>query len=427
MNRLVALASAVFVFSMAVPDAQSQTGAVSDVFFDAVSFAGPSRDSTRLDLFLAVPHGALSFERAHSNFTARYRVQFEITRDARRLYDTSFERVVTTRSPEVASGDRPSYDFFQLQVFLEPGTYESRVSVVDARTSFESSARRIVHVDDYSSRALMLSGLLLVERIREDSTGFVLTPRLSDMLGGDPSEFFVFFEAYNGGDTADVRLKALYGDDNSSSGPESFVRTIPSGRSQHWLRLDASEIPPNARTLGLEASLVNDTTRVIASTKRPIRVETGSSSIPLTEALLDERISQLRYVALQSEIDAIRESGSLVEKRKRYAAYWSRLDPTPGTPENEALIEYYTRIDVAQEKFRSYSPGWMTDPGRVYVLYGPPDNVLRDPFATDSRRIETWQYYSRGNLQIVFQDDSGFGDYRLITPISHLEKYRYGQ
>lgn len=418
----------IFALLLGATAARAQSADGSRVFFDAVSFAGPTRDSTLLDLFLAVPYGVIAFERGTDSFTATYRVRLELLNGGRPVFDTTFERTASTRLPEVAAAQRPTYDFFQQRLHLAPGEYDARVEIIDPRTTFVMNARRPVTVADYQSRPFALSGLLLVERIREDSAGFVMTPRLTDEVSSDASGFFVFFESYNGADEIDTRVDAIFRNDRGVEvARRSYLRTFPALRSQQWIRLDAEGIARGGYMLELRASAADDTTRQLATTHRSIRVESGAAGLPSGDAELDERITQLRYVAMQSDIDAIRDAATPAEKRKRYAEFWSRLDPTPGTPTNEAMVEYFDRIDYAREHFQSYADGWMTDQGRVFVIYGPPDNVVRDPFRADARKVETWQYYARGNLEVVFQDDSGFGDFRLVTPLNQLEKYRYGR
>jgi hypothetical protein len=54
--------------------------------------------------------------------------------------------------------------------------------------------------------------------------------------------------------------------------------------------------------------------------------------------------------------------------------------------------------------------------GMVYIIFGEPSNIERHPYEMDTKPYEIWAYYNI-NKQFVFVDNSGFGDYRLITPI----------
>jgi len=99
------------------------------------------------------------------------------------------------------------------------------------------------------------------------------------------------------------------------------------------------------------------------------------------------------------------------------AQFWLRRDPTPGTPENEFKNEHYRRIAYANKHFAtaSGSPGWQTDRGHIYILYGPPDEIDSHPKESHPYAVELWKYrYLEGigtNSTITFVDKTGKGDY----------------
>ena len=85
-------------------------------------------------------------------------------------------------------------------------------------------------------------------------------------------------------------------------------------------------------------------------------------------------------------------------------------DPTPLSKRNESMIEYYRRLTFANAHFsNTYSEGWKTDMGMVYILFGMPTNIERHPYEMDTKPYEIWQY-DNINRQFVFVDYSGFGD-----------------
>jgi GWxTD domain-containing protein len=101
--------------------------------------------------------------------------------------------------------------------------------------------------------------------------------------------------------------------------------------------------------------------------------------------------------------------------------YWARRDPTPGTPENEFKDEHYRRIEFANKHFQTASgtPGWKTDRGHIYIVYGPPDEIDSHPSGTGNAAhgYELWTYrHVEGvgdNVSITFVDDTGRRDYRI--------------
>lgn len=397
------------------------------VFFDAISFAGASLDSVKLDLYLAVPYGAISFERKGGTYVGQYQTRLRIEGNGRSWYDTSFPRTILASTYEMTNGEAPAFDVYQRRVPLPPGNYTASAEILDLRSNMVSSAKRTVIAQSYAATPLALSGLMMVKKIREDSGSYVITPMITESIPTDPDGFFLFFEAYNATGEDVFTIRASFRDDEKQIGPSpSFNKQIPAGRSQQWVRLPSEGMPRGIFTVELKVFAASDSTRPVASTSRTIRFEGTVAGVPLVEEELNTRITQLRYAATQAEIDHIHAGASLVDRQRRYAELWARFDPTPGTIVNEAMDEYYNRIDYANTHFKSYSAGWLTDKGRVYVLYGRPDNVTTDPFRNDGKSVETWHYYRR-NLRLSFVDESGFGDFRVTPPVPPSEKYRYGE
>jgi len=76
------------------------------------------------------------------------------------------------------------------------------------------------------------------------------------------------------------------------------------------------------------------------------------------------------------------------------------------------MAEYYSRIDHAYRNFSSLqTPGYETDMGKAYILYGQPINVERRLPANRPAR-EIWQYSDR---TLIFEATTGFGDFRLVA------------
>ncbi len=127
-----------------------------------------------------------------------------------------------------------------------------------------------------------------------------------------------------------------------------------------------------------------------------------------------EFLSKVRYIITKEERKIFLELPDS-EKEKFKEEFWKKRDPDPDTEENEFKIEYFNRIERATELFMGEGkPGWLTDRGRIYVLFGPPTDRITYPMGEDSygRCREIWYY---GNFPVVFVDDTCTGSYRLIT------------
>src|SRR5438094_4013314 len=142
---------------------------------------------------------------------------------------------------------------------------------------------------------------------------------------------------------------------------------------------------------------------------------------------LDEEVP---YIITSEERSAFKKLGTDDEKESFIENFWERRNPNPGSPENEFKEEYYRRIAYANEHYASGIPGWKTDRGRIYIMYGPPDendshpsggSYLRPPEEgggeTSTYPFEQWRYrYIDGignNVILEFVDPSMSGEYRL--------------
>jgi GWxTD domain-containing protein len=128
---------------------------------------------------------------------------------------------------------------------------------------------------------------------------------------------------------------------------------------------------------------------------------------------VEQGIALLTYIATSSQIEAF-EKARESERKKIWEDFWREKDPTPGTPRNELYEEHLRRFRYANDHFGvPLTLGWKTDRGRIYILYGEPDQIDSYPFEMGRKPTEVWHYYSR-NRQFVFVDQTGFGDYELV-------------
>lgn len=122
--------------------------------------------------------------------------------------------------------------------------------------------------------------------------------------------------------------------------------------------------------------------------------------------------------------------------------FWQRRNPNPDSPENEFREEHYRRIQYANDHFAAGKPGWKTDRGRIYIMWGPPDSIDSHPSGgmyerpieegggeTATFPFETWHYrYLPGigeNIDIEFVDTCQCGDYHFTIDRSEKDALKY--
>ena len=127
------------------------------------------------------------------------------------------------------------------------------------------------------------------------------------------------------------------------------------------------------------------------------------------------------------------------EEREQFIeAFWQRRNPDPDSAENTFKEEHYRRIAYANEHFASGIPGWKTDRGKIYIMWGPADEVDAHPTGgtwdrpmdqgggeTTTYAYEDWRYrYLEGigeNVELEFVDPTGTGEYHLTTDPSEKD------
>lgn len=127
-----------------------------------------------------------------------------------------------------------------------------------------------------------------------------------------------------------------------------------------------------------------------------------------------EFLSKVSYIITSKERKIFLELPDS-DKENFKEEFWRRRDPDPSTEENEFKMEYFNRIERATELFMSEGKsGWLTDRGRIYILFGPPMDRITYPMGVDaySRCLERWYY---GNFPVDFVDRTCSGNYQLVT------------
>src|SRR6185503_14424913 len=150
----------------------------------------------------------------------------------------------------------------------------------------------------------------------------------------------------------------------------------------------------------------------------------------LKKAYKDWLDKDVTYIITDEERKAFKKLATDDEREHFIEEFWRRRDPDPDTGENEFKEEYYERIAYANENFASGIPGWKTDRGRIWIMYGKPDGRETHPMGgsydrpsyegggnTSTYPFEKWFYrYIPGvgsGIEIEFVDPSGSGEYRI--------------
>lgn len=149
----------------------------------------------------------------------------------------------------------------------------------------------------------------------------------------------------------------------------------------------------------------------------------SSVYVTMGEPQLDKEFAEARYTSTSSERSRYGELSGVASKRQFLYEFWRKRNPDQASKVNDMRAQYLERVAYADDHFRAGSrEGWQTDRGRVYIVYGNPDEIDRHPNETDSKPYEIWYYNSlEGGVSFDFVDRTGFGDYMLVNSTERNE------
>lgn len=422
-----------FIFSIGVLQSRDDEESTSQkpFYFDAVVFRSDKQAGGRLDFYAMIPVQNLQFLKSGSTYFSNYQLILTINdTTGRKVAGELFSGGSNFNDYFSAQGGRGDFTLHQKSFNLPPGKFKVRIQLFDSISKKTYERSRTLTIIDFDSYPFSLSGIMLLSSIEEKDGRFIITPHISDNIESLRDGFFIFFESYNrsNADSADFIYQLINDKDKVIFTSRRIRQAVRGETTRHYLKVERPEaLTDGSYTIQLIALKPGAGEEIIhedylAVAQRSIKYTTlyGSGNI----GNLDQAIKQLRYVASQEDIDFIQEGQKEPEKLKRFEAFWRKLDPTPNTERNEAFDEYYRRIGFANANYKSYNEGWLTDKGMVYIVYGQPANVERGNAGYgDNRIIERWTY--RNNSEFIFLDNTGFGDFRLVRPMTVTDKYRY--
>ena len=400
----------------------------------AETASGPA---TRLDVYTAVPNTSLRFLARGGGFEARYGLTVQVHgldergRQQSLVVSRTFEREVTTADyDETQSPDREDRAVQTLDV--PPGRYAVTVAVEDG-ASGRALSREIGHrVRDLGGSGVTLSDPMLLSAY--SPAGGTSTPIVGSTVSTEMDEFWVSYDLYAPAPTAlqvtyvvteqsRVRERPSFGALLGLAPRQAAEMGTPVAVTEP-LELEAGRTPAAFRiaTEGLQVGDYTLTVRLadaagetLAEVDKPFAVRWMGLDSQIAD--LDQAIAQLRYLARDRDLRAIRNAPTPEEQRRQFLAFWANRDPTPGTPRNESMEQYYFRVAYANDRYgRLRDSGWDTDRGEVFIRFGEPDVVEEHPFDYGTRPYQIWTYPSIGR-RFIFVDETGSGDFQLLTKI----------
>lgn len=352
----------------------------------------PYGDSVEVIFNYSIPLDRLSYRKVDGSYVGRYRFEMEVFRNSS-LYTSvikSFYETVDTMPPPRIT--RSKY----FSMIFEPGKYDFDIRIVDeiSRSLIDSDR---VHLNLELKGDIQVGNLITVfpnkdmdfdprrEFTESDSTLYVRIPifsRIDDTI------------------LVKVELSAWRGRDEVSQ----FTYALRKGYNEIPLDYDISNLKFDQYELIID---------IIHRGKRVARRKLKFSRVgylTLTDKEREDLVAVLEYVYPGEFVRYLKKYGKF---ERAWEEFWKDRDPTPNTRQNEAKEQFLQRFKYALYNFSRY--GRITDMGRVYIKYGPPDYIVKEEFALEGHSYQIWVYETL-NKRFLFVDKYGTGDYELVPP-----------
>ncbi|HTI04128.1 MAG TPA: GWxTD domain-containing protein [Gemmatimonadales bacterium] len=438
-QRAVAVAAVLAVLAAASAAAQSLEIGVTRFYRSATR-------QTIVDGFVRVPFALLDTLTRGANGVAAYRIDIVVRDSANlQLVSQSWSKSVPARL--LASERSSALEHFTFAA--SPGTYALEVAVHDSASG--RITRGGTSLTTFA-QSPVVSDLLLATGMRmpsgADTTlgpgemhkgGAIVEAAVRPLLTPRQAQLGYYIEWYGregrqAAETTGVSVRVTRADGSPVVTTPAQRVPFQAGGGVTRAMVDLAGLPPGE--YGFEVIVQGKDTTV--SRRGPFRMaglETVAvADVPAadifeskSEAALDTLYAPLIYL-MTSDETGIYSTLTVEGKRTYLRRFWARRDPSPGTADNEVMAAFYARIGEANRRFREGGaaeiPGWRTDRGRIFIKYGPPNEVMQRPQAGSTLPYEVWKY-SRGRaLKYVFMDFTQFGNYSLIWTDDRREPSR---
>jgi len=315
----------------------------------------------------------------------------------------------------------------QLIFDLKPGTYQFEFKIIDELDDQKNSVvSGELQVPAYPDK-LSLSSPMFASRISssQSQTQFLkgnksVIPNASRKYQSERALLYLYFEIYNllppdNQHKNEVELR--YAIANSEGDTLLFVpaQTFakPGTSCIKTKTLNIYGFTPGEYRLSLQATDL--ASGQIASCTENFWVYDPKDILPVAKEDIQRYRDQIKYFATTKELDVYDMLGPN-EIQPFLVNFWHSRDTSPETPENEFMLDVFARIDYAEKHFKGTSGGLNSDMGRVFVIYGQPDEIEDNSMNMEGKPYVIWHYYtsSRGKNHFVFIDKNIDGIYTLV-------------
>ncbi len=327
--------------------------------------------------------------------------------------------------------------------FLKPGEYDFKIIANDVYDNERFDSLQFpINISPFPTDREAISDIEIcssIKQIPKDENNIFykntleVIPNASLLFGPGLPILYYYLEGYNlllSGSSAEYLLKTSVLDAtgkeiitherskkrvNNSSVEIGTVNTTSLKGGTYTLKISIIDTLKRTAAVSMKRFFIYKPGQIDSLTSLSSGEMVSSEYALMTDSDVQAEYELLKYIITDGEKKQFEKITELNAKRKFMFDFWKRRDTDPSTTVNEFKEEYMKRVEFVKQHYSSaFKDGWKTDRGRVYIVYGPPDDIERYPSSYDAEPYEIWNYHSIQNGVIfIFIDRTGQGDYRL--------------
>ncbi|PIS27102.1 MAG: hypothetical protein COT43_12105 [Candidatus Marinimicrobia bacterium CG08_land_8_20_14_0_20_45_22] len=382
-------------------------------YYDVIEYPLLSRDSINIEIIIKAPFDAFQFVKNETGFTANYEVSVLLLNENEiQAASKIWKQTIHTQKYE-ETNSQEHFDVSKITFRVDPNKFFLTLGILDMDTRKSGYRKKAMDYKDFYAKPVVLSKINIIEKVVLGEDG--MSEEIPSVIGSitdDYPDFTISFTVLSDGGKGTIRY-IIYDQKNQAVTEGKFDREFQKGLTQEKLTIPKEKMTFNRYRLEVIIKIGNNETKG----ERLFQLRWLGMSNLIDN--LDQAIEQLKYIASNSQIRAMKKAKQEA-KKELFVNFWAKRDPTPNTSDNELMNEYYKRIHYTIEHYSGFMPGWKTDMGMIFILFGQPNDIERHPFEVQTKPYEIWYYYEI-NRSFIFVDESGFGEYRLITPYYDLQ------
>lgn len=402
-----------------------------------------------LEVYMDVDARSVAYQQTESGaFQGAVEVSIEIERKLAAEGEMAYQRKFELVTGEVRDSAAASNEFGILdirRISLEPGEY---ILTGFLKDKFKPEAKQHKFVQELiieaqPSQLASTSNIEFIQSFRKTETpqphsklGYDILPLVTNATFADQDSIRFYMEVYNIGKESEKVYFANAYISRANSTEKAKVTSKVMRKSVRPLDIVTASLSLKglpSQTYYLNIDLYSQAQDLISTTSKKFFVvnskvaavdmtaEAGAFEeyFNLTEEELDKYIHTLYYVSTVTEREFAESLTTFEEKKNYFLNFWDKRRENNATSPAKPWKAYKSRVDYANQRFKSsHLPGWRTARGRVMCIYGPPNDVERNPSSNTKYPYDVWTYYkvkTQANRTFVFYNpNTATDDYTLI-------------